>query len=209
MIMPCVFHIVFFGRHRMARLGAGGRLAILVAVVNLSIATVGNADEIRSAEEILQALGAKKAAATQDIGADAEFTARGIRPTPRDSSDPAVQSIDLNIHFASNSARIESRSYGQIREIATAFRQLDFGGNQLFLIGHTDSRGSAEYNQQLSTRRARAVRKSLIFEHGLSAARLVAEGKGEYQLLVRPERSSADYAKNRRVELRVLRPDPR
>ncbi len=44
--------------------------------------------------------------------------------------------------------------------------------------GHTDSRGSKDYNQQLSTRRAKAIREWLI-AHGVVAGRLEAIGRGE------------------------------
>ncbi|MDE2261396.1 MAG: OmpA family protein, partial [Gammaproteobacteria bacterium] len=66
--------------------------------------------------------------------------------------------------------------------------------------GHTDNIGSAEYNLDLSTRRAQAVRQVLIGRFGVPAARLQAKGFG----LTRPVETNATdqgRAHNRRVEV--------
>ncbi len=67
--------------------------------------------------------------------------------------------------------------------------------------GHTDDVGSAEYNQKLSERRARAVRDYLV-EAGLPAEILSVTGHGKSLPLVRGS-SEAARAKNRRVELAI------
>src|SRR5207237_861128 len=46
------------------------------------------------------------------------------------------------------------------------------------IVGHTDSRGSDASNQQLSERRANAVREVLA-QDGVAASRIVARGAGE------------------------------
>jgi OOP family OmpA-OmpF porin len=81
---------------------------------------------------------------------------------------------------------------------------LDLSHSRLLIIGHTDSRGPDRYNQDLSLRRAQAVKQALVAGYGLPADSLSAEGKGESELLIRPELSPEDYAKNRRVELRLV-----
>ncbi len=74
------------------------------------------------------------------------------------------------------------------------------------VAGHTDSRGSAEMNQQLSRRRAEAVREFLIGEGGLAADRVVARGYGESDP-VASNATETGRALNRRVEFRVLNPE--
>jgi len=69
--------------------------------------------------------------------------------------------------------------------------------------GHTDSRDAASKNLQLSQKRANAVMKALIAK-GIGPTRLSAKGFGEEQLLVKPEKTEADYQKNRRVEFTIL-----
>ncbi|MBK8199734.1 MAG: OmpA family protein [Acidobacteria bacterium] len=71
--------------------------------------------------------------------------------------------------------------------------------------GHTDNTGSAAINENLSLRRAEAVRAALI-QRGVAPARLIAAGYG-------PARPIGDNATeegralNRRIEIRIVRPD--
>jgi len=73
----------------------------------------------------------------------------------------------------------------------------------LIVEGHTDSQGSDAYNQELSLRRADAVREYLI-QKGYPADRIKARGKGEYSPIA--QNSSAEgRANNRRVEIVIER----
>lgn len=64
--------------------------------------------------------------------------------------------------------------------------------------GHTDARGSDDYNLDLSRARAQAVKEFLV-EYGLPVTRLTADGFGEE----RPRADSPADPSNRRVELVV------
>jgi len=66
--------------------------------------------------------------------------------------------------------------------------------------GHTDAKGRADYNLQLSKRRAQAVLEYLS-QQQVARVRLQAEGLGSTQLLL-PERPEA--GENRRVRITVL-----
>ncbi len=65
------------------------------------------------------------------------------------------------------------------------------------VAGHTDSRGDENYNQQLSEKRANAVRNVLI-QNGVSDGRIRAIGYGESMPV------SSDFAQNRRVEIVIV-----
>jgi outer membrane protein OmpA-like peptidoglycan-associated protein len=69
--------------------------------------------------------------------------------------------------------------------------------------GHTDPRGAADYNMDLSRHRAESVRRYLIDRIGIEGERLEAAGLGEERLLVAGASPTA-HALNRRVEFRVL-----
>ena len=71
------------------------------------------------------------------------------------------------------------------------------------LVGHTDSRGSADYNQDLSERRAQSVQAFILMRQQSLHGSLEARGEGESRLLT-PEDTEQAHALNRRVEVRVL-----
>ncbi|MPY25952.1 OmpA family protein [Shewanella sp. YLB-07] len=67
------------------------------------------------------------------------------------------------------------------------------------ITGHTDSSGSAKYNQWLSERRANAIADHLI-QNGISSSRITAIGKGESSPAASNE-TAEGRAENRRVDI--------
>jgi outer membrane protein OmpA-like peptidoglycan-associated protein len=77
------------------------------------------------------------------------------------------------------------------------------------LSAHTDSRGTDEYNETLSQRRAEAIRYYLIDNKKIYPERLTSKGYGEYVPLAPNENpDGTDNAegrqRNRRCEFRIL-----
>jgi peptidoglycan-associated lipoprotein len=72
-------------------------------------------------------------------------------------------------------------------------------GNKVRLEGHSDERGSREYNIGLGERRAQAVRRALMLQ-GVTEAQITTVSYGEERPAVQGSDEAA-YAKNRRVEL--------
>lgn len=70
------------------------------------------------------------------------------------------------------------------------------------LEGHTDERGSPEYNIGLGERRAQAVRRALLLQ-GVGEAQAATVSYGEERPAVAGQ-TEADWAKNRRVEIVYL-----
>lgn len=68
------------------------------------------------------------------------------------------------------------------------------------IIGYCDNVGSATYNKRLGQERAQNVLEELQLEHGVEADRMFAISRG----IVVGKRSSAQYAPNRRVEIRLV-----
>jgi outer membrane protein OmpA-like peptidoglycan-associated protein len=102
------------------------------------------------------------------------------------------------VYFTTASAEVLDVSLPALKRFAALLAQ--HPDWHVTIEGHTDNIGSAEYNQDLSTRRAEAVRQALIGRFGVAAARLEAKGYG----LTRPVESNATdqgRAHNRRVEV--------
>jgi OOP family OmpA-OmpF porin len=68
------------------------------------------------------------------------------------------------------------------------------------IVGHTDAKGSEQYNQVLSERRAKAVRAYLASEFGVAPDQLQVMGEGESDPVAGADPYDAD---NRRVEFRA------
>ncbi|MEP6824013.1 MAG: OmpA family protein [Ramlibacter sp.] len=72
---------------------------------------------------------------------------------------------------------------------------------EIDVIGHTDARGSLEYNDALGRSRAQVVAQ-LMEQRGLAHARLSVQSRGKREPLV-PTRDGAEEPRNRRVEIHL------
>jgi len=120
--------------------------------------------------------------------------------TPEGASVNAAGCWIAGVKFATDSAAIQDQYRSNLNEVLDLLRSSP--GLHLEIQGHTDSVGSAEYNQQLSERRAQAVREYLV-ERGINPERLEAVGYGESQPTASNE-TGAGRAENRRVQLEPL-----
>lgn len=73
---------------------------------------------------------------------------------------------------------------------------------KIHLVGYTDSRGSAKYNQKLSEKRAESVKKYIEGEATIAPEKITSEGKGEADP-VGDNKTKEGQFKNRRVELMI------
>lgn len=113
---------------------------------------------------------------------------------------PKPVTVDLSIQFDFDSARLLPASKPLLDNLASAMNSERLSSVHFRIEGHTDAKGRAEYNLQLSNRRAQAVLDYLA-QRQVASTRLQAEGLGSTQLLL-PERPEA--SENRRVRIAVL-----
>ena len=112
-----------------------------------------------------------------------------------------ARSINIEVYFEFDSAALTSTAIEQLKPIGDALSSADLGSDKYLIMGHTDAKGSASYNQTLSEKRAASVRKYLVQRFMLQPNALVSIGLGETQLK-RPSEPNA--AINRRVEISLL-----
>ncbi len=130
-----------------------------------------------------------------------------LPPEPAPARRPAIEKItlDTDTYFDFDKAELKPDGERRLEVIASRLKEMEL--EVMVAVGHTDATGPAEYNENLSRRRAEAVK--VFFEsRGFTADRIHIDGKGESQ----PIASNATRdgrAKNRRVEVEVVGKRPR
>ncbi|HYQ81956.1 MAG TPA: OmpA family protein [Anaeromyxobacteraceae bacterium] len=92
-----------------------------------------------------------------------------------------------------------------VKALVDAKKKLNGAGVKNFkfeVSGHTDSRGDAAHNKELSARRADVIRRELV-KRGVAENEIVSVGMGSERRLVKPDDTPAKQAKNRRYEIQV------
>ncbi|MFT6399089.1 MAG: outer membrane protein OmpA-like peptidoglycan-associated protein [Bradymonadia bacterium] len=112
--------------------------------------------------------------------------------------------ITERVYFDTDSDTIQARSFNLLDQIAGVMRGAQFI-RSMRVEGHTDDRGDAEYNRDLSDRRAQAVLRYLV-EAGVESRRLQAMGFGEEQPVADNETRDGQN-QNRRVDFVVVDQD--
>lgn len=123
----------------------------------------------------------------------------GVDVTEVDGGDAFLVNLP-DVTFATGSASISPEFQDALDSVAASL--VKYPNSIVDVYGHTDTVGSASFNQQLSERRAQSVANYLI-SRGVSAARLRWQGFGETQLRIATGDNVAE-ALNRRVEIKVM-----
>ena len=90
--------------------------------------------------------------------------------------------IDLEINFDYNSADISAKSLPSVQALGRALTNNDLKGSTFIVAGHTDAAGGDAYNQDLSERRADAIKRYLVDKYGINGTDLVTVGYGKSKL---------------------------
>lgn len=106
-----------------------------------------------------------------------------------------------NIYFDLDSYELDSRSDSELANVEELLKEQS--GVVVEIEGHTDNTGAAEYNFQLSRRRALAVYNALL-KKGVSPGQLSYKGYGAIKPIESND-SEQGRSANRRIEFRVLR----
>lgn len=123
------------------------------------------------------------------------------RIKPAASNVKLVQSsIEIKLNFITNSTDLDSQTQSNLDDLGQALISKRFLENAFLLVGHTDKRGSSSHNLNLSKRRAAAIQQRLITAYPSLKGRLLADGKGENELLYFGD-TEKEHRFNRRLEV--------
>lgn len=179
--------------------------------------TAQNNRDIQDVDQRAQA-GIKQAQGTADQAtqnaqqasqqANAADTAANDVANRADSLDAVVKGLDnyhkvgdVSVTFGFDKAVLTKSDKDQLDSFAG---QLGSAQNYILEVtGGTDTTGSAQYNYDLSNRRADAVVQYLASKYNIPAHRFYLIGIGKDQQ-VAPDNTAAGRAKNRRVEVQLL-----
>jgi outer membrane protein OmpA-like peptidoglycan-associated protein len=125
-------------------------------------------------------------------GAKIERVGEGIKIT-----------FDSGILFATNSSDLQTPARENISKLAVILNK--YPDTNILVEGHTDSTGSAEYNQQLSENRAESV-ANFAKGQGVSGGRFTTVGYGKTQPVMSNSTAEGRQA-NRRVEIAIFAND--
>ena len=112
-----------------------------------------------------------------------------------------------NVYFAYNSASISANELEKIKKVLAVLNE----NPDLILevAGHTDAKGSSNYNKKLSNRRSNSV-VEFLFKNGIEKQRMKAIGYGESSFIAKNKHADGTDAPggrkfNRRVEFHVIK----
>lgn len=115
----------------------------------------------------------------------------------KDTERGLVMTLQEGVLFEYDKAELKPGARRNLEPLMTFLQE--HPERSLIIEGYTDSTGSDAYNQDLSFRRAEAVRDFLI-DNGISSDRIVARGYGE-SYPVTTNSTEAGRQQNRRVEI--------
>jgi OOP family OmpA-OmpF porin len=142
---------------------------------------------------------------TVDCGAAPPVEAKAPPPPPPPAPPPAqpvyqTMTLTAGALFDVNKSTLKPAGKEELDAVAAKI-----SGNakvtDVKIVGHTDSTGTEAYNQQLSLKRATAVRDYLVSK-GIDSNLMSVSGMGESQPIA-DNSTSAGRAKNRRVEVSI------
>lgn len=173
------------------RLTASMPLVCVFVAVSLSFAGCASSPKGPAPDASAAGTGAGGAGAAAKNG---EFGGK----TAEQALDAAIETAFQTVYFDFDSYALTEQAQENLRLMARALK----ADNTLKLVveGHSDSRGSNEYNLALSIKRAEAIRDFLQAE-GVTLDSLVVAGKGEENPAVDAMTEEA-HSKNRRGEFR-------
>jgi peptidoglycan-associated lipoprotein len=168
----------------------------MIAIVLASLGLVACQKPAQTRPEETVVAPAESAGAATASGIGAEGAAPAATPlTPQQQALAALKQKSV-VYFEFDSSEIRDEYLPVVASHASYL--VKYPAARVRLEGHTDERGSREYNIGLGERRAQTVRRALLAQ-GVAEAQVTTVSYGEERPAVEGSDEAA-YAQNRRVE---------
>lgn len=160
-------------------------------------------DSLRNRAAVAEYRASQSEAAAREMAEKAEALAKSLEDFSAKQSERGLVLTMGNILFELNKSDLKPGAERTLEKVAAFLAEYE--NRSVLVEGFTDSLGSAEYNQDLSERRAESVVRELQ-RLGINASRLSAKGYGE-EYPVASNATDAGRQQNRRVELIIANQD--
>jgi len=192
----------YTGQQKISNTAGGAAIGAAVGALG-GLAVGGSSRAQRNAVLIGAGLGALGGGAIgnymdrQEAELRAQLQGTGVSVTR--NGDNIILNMPSNITFDTDQDAVKSQFYPTLNSVAIVLRK--FNQSLVDIYGHTDSTGSASYNQQLSQRRAQSV-ANYLGSQGIDQRRFAVVGYGDTQPIA-SNSTEAGRAQNRRVEIQI------
>ena len=132
-----------------------------------------------------------------------EPVAQAAPPPPPPPPQPSYEKVTISATalFDFDSDVLKDEGKAAIQDLSDSITSKGGSVVDVDVVGHTDSTGPEEYNEQLSLRRATSVKNHMV-EQGVDAGIIDVSGKGE-TMPIADNGTREGRAQNRRVEINV------
>jgi outer membrane protein OmpA-like peptidoglycan-associated protein len=111
-----------------------------------------------------------------------------------------VVTFEDGILFGFDSSSIQGTARSNLQKLSASLQK--YPKTDIVIVGHTDSKGTASYNQELSQRRSDSA-ASFLASEGVTRSRMRTSGKGEAEPISSND-NAAGQSQNRRVEVAIV-----
>lgn len=189
--------------------------AAMLALAGFGQLSAAYAQEVKSADDLVNGLQPAKTRGFDPAAAQHEAKQKELNAKLRDFKtrqitveeraqvaklvdESKAPNVDVQILFAFDSAEILPEALPSLNELGKALTDPKLKGASFLIAGHTDAKGSADYNLALSQRRAASVADFLIKTYHVDKGQLSVIGFGEEQLKNKEDPFAEE---NRRVQI--------
>jgi len=197
LLASCTTINPYTGEQQVSRAAQYGAIGSVVCGL---VGAIENGQHARNAAAGCGAIGAGVGAYMDVQEAELRQQLQGIGVQVQRNGDRLDLIMPGNITFNTHEYSLRPQFQPVLDSVATVLYK--YKDTRLQVNGHTDSTGSADYNYNLSNRRATSVANYLAGQ-GVDQSRIISQGMGPDQP-ISSNATESGRAQNRRVELQVI-----